>query len=150
MSPNAFNGSHTPIQNKIRMWERLVHFLSAHKTYTSQNGYVSQCLKIPQKVSFYNFTKLKVVVKQCYQSYLKEPKLVKKCQNSNETFWLIFKHYAWKGSSVIGSNIRSQEFSFFPWLLKSSKKGSFFERIIMLELIPQKPPQNHKKFQKKI
>ena len=28
----------------------------------------------------------------------------------------------WKGSSVIGSNIRSQEFSFFPWLLKSSKK----------------------------
>ena len=61
---------------------------------------------------------------------------IPKFKNSNETFLLIFKQCG-KAQVLLVATYVLRSFLFFPWLLKSSKKGSFFERIIMLELIPQ-------------
>ena len=78
----------------------------------------TQCLKITEKVAFNIaseasyvyilsgqkfakngqiwrvFENLKLAVKQCYQTGQKLVENAKKLKNTNETFWVIFKHCA--------------------------------------------------------
>ena len=71
------------------------------------------------------FEKLKLAVKQCYQTsqIFNRTKIGEKCQNLSATFWVIFKHY---GKIAVATGKKVYRFSvllypcnFFDLLQKS-------------------------------